>query len=107
MTEDKETTKVRIVYYSVTIYGGMSHNSMLLPGPKLSKMFFYALLRFRSYLVALVADLTEIFSKVTMARKDGGYHPFLWGWRLHLSRLAEVYEAMSLMFDDRVSLYLA
>ena len=74
MREDKKTTKVRIVYYSVTIYGGMSHNNML-PGPKLSKMFFYALLRFRSYLVALVADLTEIFSQVTMARKDGGYHP--------------------------------
>ena len=84
----------------------MSHNNML-AGPKLSKMLFYALLRFRSYLVALVADLTEIFSQVTMARKDGGYHPFLWGWRLHLSRLAEVYEAMSLMFDDRVSFYLA
>ena len=52
----------------------MSHNSML-AGPKLSKMFFYALLRFRGYLVALVADLTEIFSQVTMARKDGGYLP--------------------------------
>ena len=88
----------------------MSHNSML-PGPKLSKMFFYALLRFRSYFVALVADLTEIFSQVTMAEKEGGYHPFLWGgeggWRLHLSRLPEVYEAMSLTFDDRASLYLA
>ena len=106
MREDKETTKVRIVYYSVAIYGGISYNSML-PGPKLSKMFFYALLRFRSYLVAMVADLTEIFSQVTMARKDGGYHPFLWGWRLHLSRLAEVYEAMRLMFSDRASLYLA
>ena len=57
--------------------------------------------------MALLADLTEIFSQVTMARKDGGYHPFLWGWRLHLSRLPEVYEAMSLMFDDRASLYLA
>ena len=52
----------------------MSHNSML-PGPKLSKMFFYALLRFHSYLVALVADLTKIFSQVTMARQDGGYTP--------------------------------
>ena len=78
MREDKETKKVRVVYYSVTIYGRMSHNSML-PGPKLSKMFFYALLRFRSYFVALVADLTEIFSQVTMAEKEGGYHPFLWG----------------------------
>ena len=84
----------------------MSHNSML-PGPKLSNMFFfYALLRFSSYLVALVADLTEIFSQVIMARQDGGYHPFLWGWRLHLSRLPEVYEAMSLTLDDRASLYL-
>ena len=46
-------------------------------------------MRFRSYLVALVADLTKI-----------------WGWRLHLSRLPEVYEAMSLTFDDRASLYL-
>ena len=60
-----------------------------------------------SAVVTLVADLTENFSQVTMARKDGGYHPFLWGWRLHLSRLPEVYEAMSLMFNDRGSLYLA
>ena len=58
--EDKETTRVRIVCYSVTIYGGMGNNSFL-PEPKLSKMFFYALLRFRSYLVALVADLTGKF----------------------------------------------
>ena len=57
--------------------------------------------------MALVADLREIFSQVTMARKDGGYHPFLWGWRLHIPRLAEVYEARSMMFDDRASLYLA
>ena len=57
--------------------------------------------------MALVADLTENFLQVTVARQDGGYHPFLWGWRLHLSRLTEVYEAMSLMFDDRASLYLA
>ena len=40
--------------------------------------------------MALVADLTEI-----------------WGWRLHLFRLTEVYEAMSLTFNDRASLYLA
>ena len=39
--------------------------------------------------MALVADLTEI-----------------WEWRLHLSRLPEVCEAMSLTFDDRASLYL-
>ena len=86
----------------------MSHNSIFLGPPEQDFFFFFnALFCFRSYLVALVADLTEIFSQVTMARKDGRYNPFLWGWRLHLSRLPEVYEAMSLMFDDRASLYLA
>ena len=70
---------MRIVYYSVTIYVGMSHNSIL-PGPTEQDVFFLnALFCFRSYLVALVADLTESFSQVTMARKDGGHHPFLWG----------------------------
>ena len=74
MRGDKETTKVKIVYYSVTIYGGMSHNSML-AGPKLSKMFFYALLRFRSYLVALVADLTEFSHKLPWQGKTEGTTP--------------------------------
>ena len=45
MREDKETTKVRIVYYSVAIYGGISYNSML-PGPKLSKIFFLCAIAF-------------------------------------------------------------
>ena len=40
MREDKEITKERIVYDSVAIYGGITHNSML-PGPKLNKMFFF------------------------------------------------------------------
>ena len=39
----------------------MSHNSIL-PGPTEQDVFFLnALFCFRSYLVALVADLTEIF----------------------------------------------
>ena len=90
--EDKEITKVRIVYDSVAIYGGITHNSML-PGPKLNKMFFFnALLRFRSYLVAVVADLTEIWS--------GGYTSL--GFQKSMKRWA-----WRSMTDDRASLYLA
>ena len=36
---------MRIVYYSVAIYGGISYNSML-PGPKLSKIFFLSAIAF-------------------------------------------------------------
>ena len=50
--EDKEITKVRIVYDSVAIYGGITHNSML-PGPKLSKMFFFCKIHYCVFAVIL------------------------------------------------------
>ena len=104
--EDKETTKVRIVYDSAARYGGVSLNDTMVPGPKLQQDVFDVLLRFRSNPVALVADLTEMFSQVTMAKQDRRYHRFLWRG-LDLSKPPEVYEAMRLMFGDRASPYLA
>ena len=95
--EDKETTKVRIVYDSAARYGGVSLNDTMLPGPKLQQDVFDVLLRFRSNPVALVADLMEMFSQVTMAKQDRRYHRFLWRG-LDLSRL---------MFRDLASPYLA
>ena len=47
--------------------------------------------------VILVADLTEMFSQVTMVKQDRRYHRLLWRG-LDLSRPLEVYEAMILMF---------
>ena len=104
--EDKETTKVRIVYDSAARYGGISLNDTMLPGPKLQQDIFDVLLRFRRNPVALVADLTEMFSQVIMAKKDRRYHRFLWRG-LDLTRPPDVYEAIRLMFGDRASPYLA
>jgi len=104
--EDKETTKVRIDYDLAARYGGISLNDTMLPGPKLQQDIFDVLLHFRSNPVALVADLTEMFSQVVMAKQDRRYHRFLWRG-LDLTRPPEVYEAMRLMFGDRASLYLA
>ena len=104
--EDKETTKVRIVYDSAARYGGVNLNDTMLPGPKLQQDVFDVLLHFCSNPVALVADLTEMFSQVTMVKQDRRYHRFLWRG-LDLSRPPEVYEAMRLMFGDHASPYLA
>ena len=95
--EDKETTKVRIVYDSAARYGGVSLNDTMLPGPKLQQDVFDVL---------LVTDLTETLSQVTMAKKDRRYHRFLWQG-LDFSKSPEVYEAIRLMFGDRSSPYLA
>ena len=54
----------------------------------------------------MVADLTLMFSQLTMAKQDGRYHRLLWR-RLDLSRPTEVYEAMRFMFVYRSSPCLA
>ena len=56
--------------------------------------------------VILVADLTEMFSQVTMVKQDRQHHRLLWRG-LDLSRPPEVYEAMRLMFVYRSSPCLA
>ena len=94
------------MYDSAARYGGVRLNDAMLPGRKLQQDVFDVLLRFRSNSVALVADLTEMFSQGTIAKQDRRYHRFLWRG-LDLSRPPEVYEAMILMFGDRASAYLA
>ena len=91
--EDKETTKARIVYDSAARYGGINLNDTMLPGPNLQQDIFDVLLRFRGKAVALVADLTETFSQVIMAKKDRRYHRFLWRG-LDLTTPLDVYEAI-------------
>ena len=104
--EDKETTKVRIANDSAARYGAISLNDTMLPEPKLQQDIFDVLLRFRRNPVALVADLTEMFSQVIMGKKDRRYHRFLWRG-LDLTRIPDLYEAITLMFGDCASPYLA
>ena len=95
---------MRIAYDSAARYGGISLNDAMFPGPILQQDIFDVLIRFRGNPVALVADLTEIFSKVTMAKKDRRYHRSLWKG-LDLTTPPDVYEAIGLMFGDRPSPY--
>ena len=64
--EDKQMTKVRIVFDLASEEQEVSLNEMMLPGPKLQRDLFDVLLRFRRSPVALAADLTEMFSQVGM-----------------------------------------
>ena len=63
------------------------------------------LLPFRKNPVALVANLTEMFSLVIMPEEDRRYHRFRWRG-LDLKRPPDVYEAIRLMVGDRASPYL-
>ena len=75
----KETTKLRVVYdASLSRSGGPSLNDCLYTGPKFNQNVFDILLRFRSYLVALTADIQMAFLMIFINPRDCDASRFLW-----------------------------
>ena len=73
--QDKETTKVRVVYDALARSNGPSFNDCLHPGPKFDQRI---LLRFRLHRVALIADIEKAFLMVSVAKDDRDSLRFLW-----------------------------
>ena len=75
---DKETTKLRIVYDASARSDGPSLNNCLYTGPKFDQRIMDILQRFRTYKVALVADIEKAFLMVSMSEGDRDILRFLW-----------------------------
>ena len=76
--EDKDTTKVRVVYDASASSRGPSLNSCLRAGPALTADLLDVLLRFRSYEVAYVADIEKAFHMIGIHPDDRDALRFLW-----------------------------
>ena len=76
--EDKQTTKVRIVYDASAKSTGPSLNDCLQTGPSLTSEIPDVLMRFRYHQVALVADIEKAFLMVQVAEADRDVLRFLW-----------------------------
>ena len=59
--EDKETTKVRVVFDAAARYNNVSINDLMLPGPKLQNDLVKILLQFCKEPIVLIADIPEMF----------------------------------------------
>ena len=75
---NKETTKVRVVYDASAKSAGPSLNECLFTGPKFEQKILDILLRFRSYPIALTADIEKAFLMVSVSEKDQDVLRFLW-----------------------------
>ena len=76
--EDKQTTKVRIVYDASAKSTGPSLNECLYAGPPLLSDISDVLMRFRYYRIALSADIEKAFLMVGVAEPDRDVLRFLW-----------------------------
>ena len=76
--QDKQTTKLRVVYDASARSNGPSLNDCLYTGPNFGQSILDILLRFRLHNVALVGDVEKAFLMVSVAECDRDVLRFLW-----------------------------
>ena len=76
--QDKTTTKLRIVYDASAKSDGPSLNECLHKGPSFNQLILDLLLRFRSYRVALTADIEKAFLMIAVNDRDRDVLRFIW-----------------------------
>ena len=73
------STKLRVVFDgSAATTTGTSLNQALLVEPTIQPTLSTILIRFRTYIIALNADISKMFREVRLASEDKDLHRFLW-----------------------------
>ena len=76
--KDESTTKLRIVYDASAKSTGCSLNECLHKGPKFDQKILDILLRFRTYPIALTANIEKVFLMISVSEQDRDALRFLW-----------------------------
>ena len=103
---DKDTTKVRVVFDASAKQAEISLNEFIHQGPKLQCDLFDVLLRFRKENIALVCDIAEMYMQIKLNSCDKPYHRFLWR-SLDTAKVPDVYEFNRVVFGVNCSPFLA
>ena len=75
--EDKKSTKLRVVFDASAKNNGPSLNDCLYKGPPMTPQLYNILMRFRTYQIALTADVEKAFLQILVAPEDRDYMRFL------------------------------
>jgi hypothetical protein len=103
--EERETTKLRIVFDGAAKIQNLSLNDQIQEGPKLQRDIFEVLLRFRRYGIAINCDIKEMFLGISVTPHDSKYLRIL--WRNMEDRSPDVIELLRVTFGINASPFLA
>ena len=78
VSEDKDTTKLRIVFDGSSKTCNVSLNDCLLKGPNITPLIFDIILRFRLFPIAITAHIKKAFLQMGIKETDRNYLQFLW-----------------------------
>ena len=105
--QDKETTKLRIVFDASSKTEGVSLNGCLNSGLCLVLNLFDVLLYFRCHQIALISDIEKAFSQVAIAPEHCDFLHFLWVSDINEAHPKIVIKSMTrVMFDVASSPFL-
>ena len=106
MKESSTTTKLHIVFDALArTTTGYSLNDTLMVGPTLYPDNFDVLLRFRSYSVAITADISKMYRAVGLSSADRDLHRFV--WHSNLSSEHHDYRMICVTFGVAASAFVA
>ena len=104
--DSSTTTKLRVVFDGSAITtSATSLNQALLVGPTIQPTLSNILLKFRSYPIALTADISKMYREVKLAPEDKDLHRFL--WRASPNLPLQDYRMTRVTFGVSASPYLA
>ncbi|XP_047541815.1 uncharacterized protein LOC125074530 [Vanessa atalanta] len=104
--EDKDTTKVRVVFdASCKGSNGKSLNDDLLIGPPLQAELRHTIMRWRQYKICLVADVVKMYRQVLVNREDTPFQRIL--WRDSPEKELQEFELLTVTFGTACAPYLA
>ena len=104
--EDKQTSKIRIVFDAAATFNGISLNDTIHSGPKLQNDIIDLLIRFRMRAIAITMDLQEMYLQIQLDIQDRPFHAFLWR-NCEQDIHPNVYMFDRLIFGSTASPYLA
>ena len=77
--QSSTSTKLRVVFDgSAASTSGVSLNQSLMIGPTLHPTLGAILIKFRSYPIAVTADISKMYREVSLSPQDKDLHRFLW-----------------------------
>ncbi|XP_058828052.1 uncharacterized protein LOC131687963 [Topomyia yanbarensis] len=106
LKESSTTTKVRVVFdASAKTSTGFSLNDSLYVGPVVQDDLLSIILRFRTYLVAVVADIEKMYRQVSVHPSDAPYQRIL--WRFNEADPIQTYDLLTVTYGLAPSSFLA
>ncbi|XP_026744950.1 uncharacterized protein LOC113506309 [Trichoplusia ni] len=104
--EDRETTKVRVVFDASCKYNnGRSLNDDLMVGPALQDDLRHIIMRWRVHRICIVADIVKMYRQVLVNRQDTPLQRIL--WRDDPEKEIKAYELITVTFGTASAPYLA